>query len=90
MIQAMIALASLLIALLSIFQDLSPSAPGSRLCLNGGCRFDQIYAGLDAASASADDIRILVLTDPCKPLGLVHVCGSLKFPWRDRSSRRSH
>ena len=68
MIKAIIALASLLIVLLSIVQDLSPSAPGSRLCLNGGCRFDQIYAALDAASASADDVGTLVLTDPANPL----------------------
>lgn len=68
MIQTMIAVTSLLIALLSIVQDLSPSAPDSRLCLNGGCRYDQIYAGLDAPSATSDDIRIVVLTDPANPL----------------------
>ena len=79
MIQAMIALASLLIVLLSIFQDLSPSAPGSRLCLNGGCRFDQIYAGLDAATTSAEDIRILVLTDPANPLAWCTYAEVLSF-----------
>lgn len=68
MIRAIIALASLLIALFAIIQDLSPSVPLSWLCLNGGCRFDQIYTGLDAASASADDVRTLVLTDPSNPM----------------------
>ena len=79
MIQAIIALVSLVIALLSIIQDLSPSAPNSWLCLHGGCRFDQIYAGLDAASSSAEDIRTLVLTDPSNPLAWCTYAEVLSF-----------
>jgi hypothetical protein len=66
--RAIISVASLLIAALSLAVDVTHPSPGSSLCRYGGCRFDQIFAGIDAAGASRDAVASLVDADPANPL----------------------
>src|ERR1039458_3556777 len=66
--RAIIPVASLLVVALSLAVDLTHPAPGSSLCRYGGCRFDQIFAGVDAAGAGRDAVAALVDADPANPL----------------------
>ncbi|MGD0776468.1 MAG: hypothetical protein ABSC05_26935 [Candidatus Solibacter sp.] len=66
--RAVIAVASLLVTALSLAVDVIHPSPGSSLCRYGGCRFDQIFAGIDAAGASRDAVATLVDADPANPL----------------------
>lgn len=66
--RAIIPVASLLVAALSLAVDITHPSPGSSLCRYGGCRFDQIFAGVDAAGASRDAVAALVDADPANPL----------------------
>jgi len=63
-----IPIAALLIATLSVFGDLFPPSLDSPLCLLGACRFDQIFAGIDAAGATPEAVSVLVDADPANPL----------------------
>lgn len=66
--RSIILAASLLVAALSTTVDFIHPSPGSSLCRYGGCRFDQIFAGVDAAGASRDAVAALVDEDPANPL----------------------
>lgn len=66
--RAIIPAASLLVAALSLAVDVIHPSPGSSLCRYGGCRFDQIFAGVDAAGAGRDAVAALVDADPANPL----------------------
>ena len=66
--RAIISAASLLVAVLSLAVDIAHPSPGSSLCRYGGCRFDQIFAGVDAAGASRDAVAALVNAAPANPL----------------------
>ena len=66
--RAIIPVASLLVVALSLAVDVTHPAPGSSLCRYGGCRFDQIFAGVDAAGAGRDAVATLVDADPANPL----------------------
>src|ERR1039458_1238012 len=66
--RAIIPAASLLVAALSLAVDITHPPPGSGLCRYGGCRFDQIFAGGDAAGAGRDAVAALVNADPANPL----------------------
>jgi len=61
-------IAALLIAGLSVSLDLFPPSLDSPLCRYGGCRFDQIFAAIDAAGATPEAVSILVDADPANPL----------------------
>jgi hypothetical protein len=63
-----IPVAGLLIATLSVSLDLFPPSPASPLCLHGACRFDQIFAAIDATGATAGAVSMLVDADPANPL----------------------
>ena len=63
-----IPIAALLIATLSVSLDLFPPSLASPLCLHGACRFDQIFAAVDATGAAPEAISILVNADPANPL----------------------
>ncbi len=66
--RAVLPIVSLLIASLSLVFDFL--APGARsgLCRRGGCRFDQIYAGIDTAGVSRNTLYALITADPANPL----------------------
>ena len=66
--RAIIPVASLLVAALSLAVDIAHPSPGSSLCRYGGCRFDQIFAGVDAAGDTPEAVSILVGADPANPL----------------------
>src|ERR1019366_7069299 len=66
--RAIISAASLLVAVLSLAVDIAHPSPGSSLCRYGGCRFDQIFAGVDAAGDTPEAVSILVDADPANPL----------------------
>jgi len=61
-------IAALLISVLSISLDLFPASLASALCRYGACRFDQIFAAVDAAGASPQAVSVLVDADPANPL----------------------
>lgn len=63
-----IPIAALLIATLSVSLDLFPPSLTSPLCLHGACRFDQIFAAIDAAGATPEAVSMLVDADPANPL----------------------
>jgi hypothetical protein len=63
-----IPIAALLIATLSVSLDLFPPSLASPLCRHGACRFDQIFAAVDAAGATPEAVSILVDADPANPL----------------------
>ena len=66
--RVIISVASLLVTALSLAVDVTHPSPGSILCRYGGCRFDQIFAGVDAAGASRDSVAALLDADPANPL----------------------
>jgi len=66
--RAIIPVASVLVAALSLAVDVIHPSPGSSLCRYGGCRFDQIFAGVDAAGDTPEAVSILVNADPANPL----------------------
>src|ERR1017187_2345481 len=61
-------IAALLIATLSVSLDLFPPSLASPLCLHGACRFDQIFAAIDAAGATPEAVSMLVEAAPANPL----------------------
>jgi hypothetical protein len=63
-----IPIAALLLATLSVSLDLFPPSLASPLCLHGACRFDQIFAAVDAAGATPEAVSVLVNADPANPL----------------------
>ena len=63
----LIPLASLLVVVFSIITEWRSPAPDSKLCLYGGCRYDQIYTGIDAAGIPPKALRSLILEDPASP-----------------------
>jgi hypothetical protein len=66
--RAILPIAALLVAALSVSLDLVPVSPASSLCRYGACRFDQLYSGIDAAGATPEAIAALVNADPANPL----------------------
>jgi hypothetical protein len=67
-LRAILPVVSLLVVAFSLSFDLFPSAAGSRLCLHGGCRADQIYAGIDTSGTNQASLSTLLETDPANPL----------------------
>jgi hypothetical protein len=60
-------LLSLSLAVLSILVDFAHPSPSSSACLHGLCRFDQLYAEVDAQGASAANLAVLIQEDPSNP-----------------------
>jgi len=60
--------AALLIAALSVSLDLFPPSLTSPVCRYGACRFDQIFAAVDAAGAGPQAVSVLASADPANPL----------------------
>jgi len=61
-------IAALLLAALSVALDLHPVPANSPLCRYGACRFDQMYAAIDAAGATPEAVEALVNADPSNPM----------------------
>jgi predicted Zn-dependent protease len=66
-VRILIPLASLLVVVFSIITEWRSPAPDSQLCLYGGCRYDQIYTGIDAAGIPQKALQALILEDPSSP-----------------------
>jgi hypothetical protein len=60
-------LASLMIAIFSLAVDRARPDPASVVCIHGGCRADQILAGLDASGDAQAAITALLVEDPANP-----------------------
>jgi len=60
-------LLTLLVAGLSISVDWKPPAPDSPMCRYAGCRYDQIYTGVDASGASPTALAALLVADSGNP-----------------------
>ena len=58
---------SLAVAISTIGVDLAKPSPASPVCLNGLCRFDQLYAGMDAAGPDLNNLGELLNEDPSNP-----------------------
>jgi hypothetical protein len=64
----LLALGSLAIAAFSIATDAGKPSAESALCRLGACRFDQIFASIDAAGLGPGNLGALVDEDPASPL----------------------
>ena len=58
---------SLLLAGFSLRLDLFPRAADSALCRKGGCRYDQIFAQIDASGNDLHSVAALLVEDPSNP-----------------------
>ena len=59
---------SLLLAGFSLRLDLFPRAADSALCRKGGCRYDQIFAQIDASGNDLHSVAALLVEDPVDDL----------------------
>ena len=66
--RALFAIASLAITGLSVTLDYVRPSPGSRICREGLCRSDQVFAAADAHGADLPDVAALLSLDPSNPL----------------------
>jgi hypothetical protein len=61
------AMLSLAIAVVSLTLDAAHPPPDSRLCAEGVCRYDQIFAAVDAQGMNLENISALLNLDPSNP-----------------------
>jgi hypothetical protein len=66
--RTLIAIVSLLIAALSITLDYVHPSPDSRICGEGLCRYDQVFAYVDAHGIDSASVSALLNLDPSNPL----------------------
>src|ERR1700733_1847076 len=66
--RALFAIASLAIAALSVTLDYVHPSPGSRMCREGLCRYDQVYAAIDAHGVGLPGVAALLNLDSSNPL----------------------
>jgi tetratricopeptide (TPR) repeat protein len=66
--RALFAIASLVITWVSLILDYAHPSPGSSLCREGLCRYDQVFAALDAHGVDLPGVAALLSLDPSNPL----------------------
>src|ERR1700689_5153552 len=62
------AVVSLAITAWSLLLDHERPSPGSWMCRGGICRYDQIFATIDAEGANLGNVAALLNQDPSNPL----------------------
>jgi tetratricopeptide (TPR) repeat protein len=66
--RALFVILSFIISAISITFDFTHPSPDSRACLSGLCRYDQVFAAIDAQGISARTVGALLNLDPSNPL----------------------
>jgi len=66
--RALFAVVSLVIAGVTLILDYAHPSPDSRLCREGLCRYDQVYAAADARGIDLRGVSALLNLDPSNPL----------------------
>jgi hypothetical protein len=67
-LRSVLAVLSLLIAAFSVGTDIYRPTAESALCRRGYCRFDQVFASMDAQGVQAANLSALLNEDPANPL----------------------